>query len=134
MDRAVKNVVTLQAGNACEYCGLPQSCTTLRHQVDHIFAEKHDGKTVLGNLALTCMLCNLYKGTNISGIDPVTRKMVKLFHPRKNSWNAHFRWDGVVLEGKTAIARATIHVLRINHKKRLRHRELFYQAGMFTWK
>src|SRR4051794_29459007 len=114
MDDALVQLVWQRADAACEYCQLPQAYSTLTFEVDHIIARKHGGKTVQGNLALTCFYCNSYKGPNIAGIDPVTKKLTKLFHPRRHQWARHFRWDGPVLLGRTAIGRVTIFVLRIN--------------------
>jgi hypothetical protein len=37
-----------------------------------------------------------------------------LFHPRRQSWENHFDWQGLYLVGKTAIGRTTIRVLNIN--------------------
>ena len=52
---------------------------------------------------------------NIAGIDPVSGQLVPLFHPRQQHWERHFAWDGLILLGRTRSARATIHVLAINH-------------------
>lgn len=51
--------------------------------VDHVIAEKHRGETVLENLAWACFSCNMHKGPNIAGIDPVTGETVRLFRPIK---------------------------------------------------
>jgi hypothetical protein len=40
---------------------------------------------------------------------------VPLFNPRTDEWADHFAWDGLLLRGKTAIGRATVAVLDINH-------------------
>jgi hypothetical protein len=82
--------------------------------VDHIVARQHGGLTVLENLAFACLHCNRHKGPNIAGTDPTTGDLVRLFHPRNDHWNVHFEWTGVALTGRTAIGRATIHVLSIN--------------------
>ena len=75
--------------------------------------------TVGGNLALACFPCNNNKGPNLSGIDPVTKKLMRLFHPRRHKWEHHFRWDGPVLVGRTAIGRVTVAVLCINSDDRV---------------
>jgi 5-methylcytosine-specific restriction endonuclease McrA len=43
------------------------------HQIDHVVAEKHDGATTLDNLANSCVLCNLRKGSDLSSIDPESK-------------------------------------------------------------
>lgn len=45
------------------------------------------------NLCLACIDCNLHKGTNLTGIDPLTDEVTPLFHPRQQRWDEHFRWD-----------------------------------------
>src|SRR5580692_12396034 len=39
--------------------------------IEHIIARQHGGSTGLDNLAFACWTCNLKKGPNLSGIDPV---------------------------------------------------------------
>ena len=78
-----------------------------------------------------CVLCNSYKGPNIAGIDPDTGRLTSLFHPRRQQWKRHFRWDGPVLLGRTAIGRATIAVLMINHSDAIAAREALIEEGFF---
>jgi hypothetical protein len=65
-------------------------------------------------LALACIHCNRFKGPNIAGLDAETGELVRLFHPRTDSWTEHFMWDGPELKGRTQIGRVTIAVLFIN--------------------
>lgn len=44
------------------------------------------------------------KRADIAGVDPMTQRIVPLFHPRKDRWKRHFQWEGPVLRGKTARA------------------------------
>lgn len=78
-----------------------------------------------------CSFCNHHRGPNLSGIDWKTRKIVRLFHPRLHKWNHHFRWNGPLLIGRTAIGRATVAVLAINHSHRVRHRRQLIAEGVF---
>ena len=78
---------------------MPQEYAEPSHEVDHIIAEKHAGKTELENLALACFHCNNHKGPNIAGLDPDTRALTRIFDPRHDSWKEHFTWDGVYLVG-----------------------------------
>jgi hypothetical protein len=103
-----------RAAGRCEYCRLPQKATHIPFEIDHIISRKHGGRTVASNLALACWYCNSFKGPDISGLDPVTRKLTALFNPRRHKWSHHFHYDGAVLIGRTAIARTTIRVLQIN--------------------
>jgi hypothetical protein len=108
---------------------MPQECTSLVHQIDHIIALKHRGATTAANLALACVPCNNHKGPNIAGIDPVSKSIVRLYHPRLHKWSTHFRWNGARLIGRTAVARATIVVLEINLPDRVRLRQALIDEG-----
>lgn len=80
-------------------------------------------------MALSCYRCNAFKGDNISGIDPETGKLTRLFHPRRDAWRRHFKWDGPVLVGRTAVGRTTIKVLNINSPQQLELRQVLLLAG-----
>ena len=82
------------ASTAKEYCCVPQSAILLPFQIDHIRAEKHGGETVEANLALACTHCNRHKGPNIAGFDTETARIVRLFSPRTDRWEQHFRVSG----------------------------------------
>src|SRR4030095_14464914 len=111
MDVRLQEQVWDRAQGRCEYCRFPAHFTRVPFQIDQIIAEKHDGPTILENLALSCFFCNRYKGTDIAGIDPQTDELTRLFHPRRDRWQEHFRWDGPFLLGLTAVGRVTIRVL-----------------------
>jgi 5-methylcytosine-specific restriction endonuclease McrA len=70
----------------CEYCHLPQRFSKLTFPIDHVIARQHHGPTIESNLALACGFCNRHKGPNIAGLDPQTRQLTRLFHPRRDSW------------------------------------------------
>ena len=69
--------------------------------IDHIIARQHGGQSERSNLALACLNCNAHKGPNISGLDPKTGRLTRLFHPRRHKWNRHFRWLGPLLIGRS---------------------------------
>jgi hypothetical protein len=107
---------------------MPDLVEDLPLSIDHIIARQHFGETNLSNLALACLHCNQHKGTNLTGIDPLTRR---LFHPRKHKWHRHFRWDGPYLVGLTAIGRSTIQVLAMNDGFIVNFRRLLIEEGTF---
>jgi hypothetical protein len=131
MQRQLVDLVRRRAAFRCEYCQFPERFTGLNFQMDHIIAEKHGGPTDGDNLALSCLYCNSYNGANLSGIDPATGEIVRLFHPRRDQWSEHFQWQDAVLAGRTPIGRATIGVLRINDPTAVVLRRLFIRAGVF---
>lgn len=98
----------------CEYCKLPSRVHLAPFQIDHIIARQHEGVTVLSNLALSCLHCNVRRGPNIAGIDNATGEVIRLFNPRTDAWSQHFVLVGAILRGLTPIGRVTIHVLGMN--------------------
>ena len=87
-----------------------------------VIAKKHGGGDEIENLAFACNQCNLHKGTNLSGIDPVSESTIELFHPRRDSWTEHFTFQGAMVVGLTALGRATVRVLNMNDADRIRVR------------
>lgn len=108
---------------------MPERFTNLPHEIDHIRSQKHEGPTTLDNLCFSCSLCNAFKGSDVSAFTPDTNEFVRLFSPRADTWHDHFEWHGPVLVGKTAIGKATIHLLRINSVSRVNHRGLLLELG-----
>jgi hypothetical protein len=102
---------------------------TANYHVDHIVAKQHDGSDNVDNLALACHLCNLKKGTNLSGIDPLTGQVVSLFHPRREKWSGHFIFQGAEICGLSASGRATVHVLALNDPDRIELRREISASG-----
>jgi len=129
---ALRKLVDERANSCCEYCFFPEVVTLTSHEIDHIIAEKHGGLTLAENLALSCVLCNKYKGTDLASIDTETRKIAPLYHPRHDNWNDHFRLDGAEFVPLTAIGRVTVRLLQLNRKDRIEEREMLIKAGMFS--
>jgi HNH endonuclease len=92
----------------------------ISHRAHH--PTTHGGKDSAENLALACHHCNLHKGTNLSGLDPKTRKLTRLFHPRLDDWNEHFKNREGEIIGLSAIGRTTVNLLRMNENGRLQLR------------
>lgn len=131
MDPATQKAVRERAKHRCEYCQFPAEFAELPFHCDHVIAHQHGGTTVLENLAFACCYCNRYKGPNLSSVDPISAKVVPLFHPRRDSWNDHFSWNGPVLAGKTPSGRATIQALRLNRADAVAVRQLLMEEGVF---
>ncbi len=121
-----------RAGNRCEYCHLAQAWEPFSvFHVEHVIAQQHLSDDSDDNLCLACSHCNLHKGPNLAGIDPDSiETIVPLFHPRRDDWDDHFVWDGALLLGKTAVGKATIHVLAINSAERQELRETLLEEGV----
>jgi hypothetical protein len=129
MDGATRDFVRRRAGQWCEYCHLPQKGHDERFSIDHIVPIKHDGDDSSDNLALSCLRCNLHKGTNLSGIDAISGLVVLLFHPRRHVWSEHFQWNGPIIIGLTPEGRATATVLEFNAPERVQLRRALLSEG-----
>jgi HNH endonuclease len=90
MDASLKETLRRRAGFRCEYCHLPEAIAELPFQFDHIVAAQHGGMPTEDNLAWACARCNRHKGPNLSGIDPESGKLTRLFNPRIDVWAEHF--------------------------------------------
>src|SRR5438445_2699259 len=110
---ALRRLVRARARECCEYCLAPERLTLATHWIDHIVAEKHGGQTEEGNLALSCVLCNQHKGTDLTSIDPQTGQIAPLFHPRRDQWPAHFCLLGAQIELLTPTGRVTVRLLQL---------------------
>lgn len=133
MDASVRQQVRDRAEHRCEYCHLPQSAAPyLTFHVEHIQAQQHLVDDSPGNLALACPDCNRHKGPNLATVDPETRELVPLFHPRKDAWIEHFAYHGAELIGLTTVGDATIRLLQINSVERLEIRSELIILGEFN--
>lgn len=127
----IRDAVIQRAGNRCEYCLLPAEWASIAHHVDHVIPLKHNGSTVLVNLAYACFACNIAKGSDIAAFDPLNDEIVRLFHPRQDVWSEHFWLGDGHLVGKTAIGRCTAELLQFNVPSRIRQRMLLIAANTY---
>ena len=118
-----RRLVREQAGDCCEYCRLSQSGRLARFHVDHIVAIKHGGADTDDNICLACPKCNAYKGDNVAALDPLTRDATKLYDPRQQKWDEHFKINpDATIDGLTPEGRTTVAVLRFNDEERVKQR------------
>lgn len=120
---ALRRLVAERAWTRCEYCLLSSGVSFYPHEVDHIIAEKHDGKTEFDNLAYACARCNRFKGTDLGSFDPLTGQFAFLFNPRTQVWSEHFAFEGEMIVGLTAEGRTTVKLLQMNSEERLAERK-----------
>jgi hypothetical protein len=127
------SLVARRAAHRCEYCLAPESIFNVAFEIEHIVPAASGGSNDLGNLALACRSCNLFKGAATSGRDPLTENQEPLFDPRSQTWMDHF---GVEISsgeifGITPIGRATVEQLRVNRQQALTARRLWIAFGCF---
>src|SRR4051812_7379851 len=130
MDAERRRRVRQRAGERCEYCRLQQ-----KHEprssfhVEHVIARQHGGPDDEANLAFSCCWCNAIKGPNLASLDPDTGALTRLFHPRKDRWEDHFRRDGAEILGITGVGRTSVWLLQFNDPENLAQRKLLLELG-----
>ena len=85
ISRKIRQKVESRAKGYCEYCLMPSSFSPTSFEIDHIIPESKEDKTNETNLALACRECNGHKYNKTHDINPVSRELTRLYHPRKDS-------------------------------------------------
>jgi 5-methylcytosine-specific restriction endonuclease McrA len=130
--RTLRSAVRRRANARCEYCHFREEHLPLwPFHLDHVVARQHQGRRGLANLAWACQRCNLLKGTNLSGIDPDSGEVVRLFNPRTDRWDDHFAVRRARIVGTTASGRATVWLLQMNSPQRVSLRTILQQDGLW---
>lgn len=127
----VRNRVFAASRFRCGYCQTSQQIIGPYLEIDHIIPEAKGGTSDEANLIAACPHCNSRKGARTNALDPETGTFVRLFHPRIDLWQEHFAWheDGTTIHGTTAIGRATLAALEMNHPDLVAARELWVSVG-----
>ncbi|MGH9839153.1 MAG: HNH endonuclease [Blastocatellia bacterium] len=127
----LRRLVTARAQGRCEYCRSPVSHAVSSFAIEHIIPLEKGGTTTADNLALSCQGCNSHKHIKIEAVDPLTKQLIPLFHPRLQPWHEHFSWnrDFTLVIGVTPTGRATLAALRLNRPGVVNLREALYAAG-----
>ena len=129
---ALRQLVVERAAGRGEYCRFPQDASFLAFEIDHVISEKHGGATAAENLALACVFCNSFKGTDLGSLDPATGQLPAFFNPRAHAWSDHFRVeDDGNLQPHTPEGRVTVAILRMNDPERVLGRQLLLQIGRY---
>lgn len=128
---ATRRLVQERAAGRCEYCRIPEDIRPYPFQVEHIRSLKHGGSSDPDNLAWSCLHCNLRKGTDVAAYDDLTDALVPLFNPRTQVWDEHFAMNEAWIEGLTAVGRATVNLLQMNHPQQVEARAALIEAGLW---
>ena len=82
--------------------------------------------------AFSCLRCNLFKGTDLSSIDPQSNQPTSLFNPRSQIWSEHFELRGPIVRGRSPEGRATVALLKMNSPERVRLRQSLTEEGFLS--
>jgi hypothetical protein len=127
----LRRKVENRAKGCCEYCLIHQDDMFFSHEVDHIIAEKHRGKTEDLNLCVSCFDCNRYKGSDIGSIDIETDAYTRLYHPRLDKWEDHFEFRDAEIVPLTAVGRVTEFLLQLNSDERIQKRKMLIAINSY---
>jgi|tagenome__1003787_1003787.scaffolds.fasta_scaffold19928745_2 hypothetical protein len=115
----------------------PEDISPDRFEVEHIQPRARGGGEDLSNLALACSACNRRKSQATQAIDPdaSTLTVATLFNPRRDVWREHFNvqitTDAMLIVGRTAVSRATVHRLGMNDQRVANARLIWGLVGLF---
>lgn len=128
----IRELVFRRAAWRCEYCLLHQEDVFTPHQIDHIVSRKHGGDSSPENLALACVRCNSWKGTDIAGWGFARQEVTFLYHPRVDRWGDHSRLeaDGAIT-ALTDAGVATVRLLKLNIRSRILERLALMECGRY---
>lgn len=127
----IREIVAARAHHVCEYCLIAEVDSFFKFQIEHIISRKHGGSSELENLALACVFCNRYKGSDIASLIPATNELIQFFNPRTMRWSEHFHLSEVVIEPLTDIGEATVRILQMNHDDQILERRVLYNRGRY---
>lgn len=129
---AQRQLIHERAGGCCEYCCLAFISKTVPFHIDHIIPVKHGGLDEIENLCLACYNCNAFKSHDLTGIDPTTGEITRLYNPRTQQWVEHFTLQpDMHIIGLTPEGRTTVRVLQINLEERVESRQALAKIGEY---
>lgn len=127
----IRRAVAHRAGYCCEYCLIHEDDVLFSHEIEHIISLKHGGSSELDNLAYSCIYCNRFKGSDIGTYFLPDTTFVRLFNPRTDNWEDHFKHENGQLVPLTPIGRATVKILDLNHFERIIERQILISANRY---
>ena len=129
--KEVRARVNAAARHRCGYYLSAEAVVGSPMELDHLIPESLGGLSEEANLWLACSLCKDHKANRIAAVDPVTGETARLFDPRHQLWNDHFRWNetGDRIIGITATGRATVAALHLNRPSLVAARQAWVAMG-----
>jgi hypothetical protein len=131
LNRKTRDAVAKRARFRCEYCLLHEGDAYLAFEIDHIISLKHGGNSELDNLAYSCVACNRMKGADIGSIVLPEKEFIRLYNPRTDSWEEHFRIMGPRIVPISDIGKVTTKILLLNDDLRISEREALISVGRY---
>lgn len=89
VSNTIRLAVASRANYCCEYCLIAEADLVYVFQLDHIISLKHGGSSEIDNFAYACSSCNQAKGSDLGTYLPGSKRLIRLFHPRRDRWQQH---------------------------------------------
>ena len=133
ISKELEREVRFEAKNRCGYCLGEQRYIFTWLEIEHIFPKAKGGKSTKENLWLACRFCNTFKSSQTHAPDPKTKELTKIFNPRTQNWQEHFKFNRNKSEiiGKTLCGRATVAALQINNDLAVDTRKEWVKVGWY---
>ena len=112
---AIRKKVKERANLCREYCLIHQDDFFFPFKMDHIISLRHEGKSVLNNLALSCGTCNRMKAADIGTYLNENLEFIRLFNSRIDTWSQHFEINLGEIFPITSIGQAMVKLLNLNN-------------------
>src|SRR5437764_6398910 len=90
--KSLRDRIAATAGYRYGDCLTAEAIVGTPMEIDHLIPETLGGLTEETNLWLAGSLSNDCKSNRIAARDPESNEIVRLFDPRRQVWNDHFRW------------------------------------------
>ena len=111
ISKNLKETVRLQAGCACEFCGVTEANAGGLLTIDHYQPRKKGGTDDFDNLLYCCFACNFFKHDYY----PLSLSESLLWNPRLEALSVHFlELESGFLHPLTPIGVFTLGRLRLN--------------------
>lgn len=127
----VRKEVVDRARHRCQYCLVLEAVIGPLLEIDHVVPRSKGGTDDKSNLVAACPHCNSRKSNRVTAMDVESGVDVPLFNPLIENWDEHFAWqeNGTEIVGLSAIGRATVNALEMNHPAMIAARAVWVAAG-----
>jgi HNH endonuclease len=127
----LSRAVRARAQARCQYCRMHESLQGATFHIEHVIPQCKGGGSDLENLVLACPGCNLHKASKITAIDPGEWRGDPVIPPDQTTVVVTLPVQGYQIGGLTAMGRATVATLTLNHSRRQRIHEVEEAFGLY---
>jgi hypothetical protein len=134
MNDQLRAQVRQRANDRCEYWQMPLSGSVLPRMKRITSVRRSTAARLLWRTSAGPVRGAIgAKGTDIASLVPGTQRLVRLFNPRIDRWDDHFRANAqtLLIESLTDEGRVTAQLLGFNELERVLERQSLIQIGHY---